>query len=73
MKLDIKVIPGSKKDLIKQENDKIKVYLSAPAVDGKANKSLLKVLSDHFGVKKRQITIIKGLKSLHKTVNISGH
>jgi len=71
MKIDIKVVPGAKKDLIKEENGQIKVYLTAPAVDGKANKGLISALSDHFGVKKRQLTIIKGLKSRQKTVNIS--
>ncbi|HBG60296.1 MAG: hypothetical protein A2Y03_02365 [Omnitrophica WOR_2 bacterium GWF2_38_59] len=72
MIIDIKVIPQAKKNLIKQENDVFKVYLTAPAVDGKANKALIEVLSEHFGVKKSAILIKKGLKTRSKTLFISG-
>ena len=72
MKLDIKVIPNAKKHLIKEGEGVLKVYLAAPAVDGKANKALFEVLSGHFHVKKSQIEIIKGLKSRIKTIIING-
>ncbi len=71
MKLTIKVIPGAKKNELKEEPSGLtKVYLRAPAVDGKANKALIEFLSRSFGVKKPQIEIIKGLKSRNKTINI---
>ena len=73
MIIDIKTIPGAKKNLLKQEAGIYKVYLTARAVEGKANKALVEYLADYFGVKKRQIEIIKGLKSRNKTVNISGY
>ena len=72
MKLDIKVIPNAKKHLIKEGESVLKVYLAAPAVDGKANKALVEVLSEHFQVRKSQIEIIKGLKSRIKTIIING-
>ncbi|MBU4333798.1 MAG: DUF167 domain-containing protein [Candidatus Omnitrophica bacterium] len=71
MIIDIKVIPQAKKNQIKQENDIVKVYLTAPAVDGKANKALIEVLADHFGVKKCDILIKKGLKTRSKTLFIN--
>lgn len=72
MQIQLKVIPGAKKNLVKEENGLVKVYLTAPPVDGKANKALINVLAEHFNVKKNGIEIIKGLKSRNKTVNISG-
>ena len=72
MNINIKVIPGAKKDLVKEENGSLRVYLNAPAVDGKANKALVGLMAEHFGVRKRQIEIIKGLKSRHKTISIEG-
>jgi uncharacterized protein (TIGR00251 family) len=77
MRIEVKVIPGAKKDAIKQERDMWegdtwKVYTSAPAVDGKANKALIALLAGHFQVRKSQIEIIKGLKSRHKTISIEG-
>lgn len=73
MIIDIKTIPGAKKNFLKTEAGLYKVYLTAPAVEGKANKALVEYLADYFGVKKSQIEIIKGLKSRNKTVNISGY
>jgi len=70
MKLDLKVIPGAKKNFFKKEGDLVKIYLTAPAVEGKANRALIEFLAEHFGVKKAQISIIKGLQTRRKTINI---
>jgi hypothetical protein len=70
MKIDLKVIPAAKRNAFKQEGESIKIYLTAPAVDGKANKALVDFLAEHFSVKKAQISITKGLQSRHKTINI---
>ena len=66
----LKVIPGARKSFIKHEVGMWKVYLSALAVDRKANKALIVLLAEHFKVCKKQIEIIKGLKSRRKTINI---
>lgn len=70
MKFDIKVIAGARKNFFKQEGELTKIYLTAPAVDGKANKALMEFLSEYFHVPKSQIEIIKGLKLRNKTINI---
>lgn len=70
MIVNIKVIAGAKKNLIKKENDYLKVYVCSPAVEGKANKALLELLSEYFSVKKDKIYIIKGLHSSRKSVEI---
>lgn len=71
MKIDVKVIAGARKNTVQQEDGRWKVTLSAPAVEGKANKALINLLADHFQVRKNQIEIIKGLKSRNKTISIS--
>ena len=70
MKIDVKVIPGAKRNAVRREGDMWKIYLNAPAVDGKANQALAVLLADYFGVRKSQIEITKGLKSRHKTISI---
>ena len=72
MKLQIKVIPGAKRNLFKEQGDSIKVYLTAPALEGRANEALVDFLAEHFGIKRSTIEIVKGLKSRHKVVNILG-
>ncbi len=71
MNIDVKVIAGAKKNLIKKELDHYKIYLTAPAVEGRANQALIAFLAEHFHAAKSQITITKGLKSRHKVVTIN--
>ena len=71
MKLNIRVIPNAKKSKIIKEENRYKVYLTAPAVEGKANKALIEFLSEHFDVKKRQIKILRGEKARDKVVEIA--
>jgi len=70
MKIEVKVIPKAKQNLIKQEGSLYKVYLTAPAVDGKANQALIAFLADHYDIPKSRIEIIKGLKTRHKMIII---
>lgn len=71
MNIEVKVIPKARRALIKAEADGWKVYLTEPPVDGKANQALIAVLAKHFQVKKQDISIIKGLQSRRKTININ--
>ena len=70
MIINVKVITRAKKTEVKQEGDLFKVYVKAPPVEGKANKEVIEVLSEHFGVKKTSIEIIRGKTSRNKTVKI---
>ena len=70
MLIELKIIPNARKNDIKKEGEKYKVYITAPAVDGKANKKLIEFLSEHFKVKKSSISIKHGQLSRHKLVEI---
>jgi uncharacterized protein len=67
-KLNIKVIPNARQNKAVEEPGRLKVYLTAPAVDGKANQALIEFLAEHFQTKKSKISIIKGLTSREKIV-----
>ncbi len=66
----VRVIPKAAKNKVEKFDDGLKVRLTAPAAEGKANKALIKILAAHFGVKKSQIKIISGKKSRNKLVKI---
>ena len=68
--INIRVIPNAKKNNVSEEQGKLKVHISAPAVDGKANKALIKVLAEYFKIKKNDVRIIRGAKSREKVVEI---
>jgi len=69
--LEIKVIPNAKIPKIVEESECVKVYVSAPAVDNKANKAVIQALATHFSVRKSAIHIVSGLKSRNKRIQIN--
>lgn len=71
MIINIKVIANAKQNKVKKEGNRYKLYLTAPPVDGKANKLLVEILADYFKVKKNKISIIKGALSSNKTIEIT--
>lgn len=71
MKIEVKVIPAASKVRVAEESGRLKVYLTAPPVDGRANEMLVETLAEYFSVRRSAITVIKGLKSRSKTVNIN--
>jgi len=68
--IKIKVIPNARKNNISKEKDMLKVRVTAPAVDGKANKAVIEALAEFFKVKKRCISIIRGGKTREKVIAI---
>jgi len=70
MRLDLKIIPGASKNLLKKTSSGLTAYVTAPANDGKANQALILLLSKEFKTAQSQISITKGLKSRHKTIKI---
>lgn len=70
MMLKIRVIPNAKEARLVREADRLKIYLTAPAQEGRANQALIEFLADTFRVKKRQIVIRQGLALRDKLVEI---
>ena len=70
MQINVKVTPASKRNEVIAAPDGWKVYLTAPANEGKANKALIKILSEYLDVAPSRIEITKGLKSRQKIVMI---
>lgn len=52
--------------------DALKVKLTAPPVEGKANEELIELLSEAAGVRKSAVKILKGSSSKQKLVLIEG-
>ncbi len=73
VEIQVKVQPSSsKRQITCSESGEIKIYLhSAPEKD-KANKELIKLLSETLGVSKSDILIIKGRTNKLKRLNING-
>ncbi len=72
MILKIKLRPGAKDNKIKETlaDGTLKINLTAPPIEGRANQALVEFLSQHFRAAKSKIKIIKGLRSKNKIIEI---
>jgi len=69
--LALHVQPGAaRSEFAGMHGERIKVRLAARAIDGKANEALVEFLAAHYGVAKRSVRIVAGLKSRQKRVVI---
>jgi uncharacterized protein (TIGR00251 family) len=64
---------SSKNEIMGPHRDGIKVKVTAPPIEGKANEALIRFLAKEFGVSPSCIEIIKGHHSREKTLKISGN
>ena len=71
MKIRVKVMPNSKTEEVIKEGDGFLVRVKEPAKEGKANKAVVKLMADHFGVSQRQVAISSGFGSRNKVIEIS--
>jgi uncharacterized protein (TIGR00251 family) len=69
----IKVRPRAKKNAITGTvGDALKISLTAPPVDGKANQAVIEFFSEIFKIPRSCITIASGETSQLKVIRISG-
>ena len=77
MKISLKVITHAKKsEVVGDDVDLfgariLRVKISQPPEDGKANKALIELLAEYLSVKKNSIKIIAGEKSTHKIIEVN--
>lgn len=72
-RLKVRVTPrGSKEEVIGWREDALAIKLTAPPVEGAANKACVDFLAKVLGVKRSQVSLISGDKSRDKTFEIDG-
>jgi uncharacterized protein len=70
MVFNVRVTARASRNRVEQIGNTLKVYLTKPAVEGKANAQLVDLLSRYFKIRKYQVNIKSGEKSRHKLVQI---
>ena len=74
MNVAVRVKPGSKKGPLVQPaiDGSLLIYVHEPAVEGKANRAVTKLLADYYNVSKSNVQMIAGYKSRLKHFKIDG-
>ncbi len=71
--LAVRVHPGARKNGVTGIHvDALKIALTAPPVDGKANEALIAFLAEALRLPRARIAIVAGITSRAKTVRITG-
>lgn len=72
-RLYLKVTPGARRNEITGYSDGIlQVKVTAPPVQGIANRELIEFLSRSLGVNKSSVAVVRGQTSRNKVVTIEG-
>ncbi len=67
--ITLHVQPGaSKSELAGLHGDALKLRISARAVEGAANAAVIEFLADWLAVPRREVKLLRGEKSRHKTL-----
>ncbi len=73
IEIRVRVVPrSSRNQIIGEEGDVYKIKITAPPVDGLANKALVDLFAKELGISKSSVEIISGRRSKHKTIRLYG-
>ena len=69
----VQVQPGARRAaVVGRHGDGWKLRVTAPPVEGRANEAVAALLAEALGVRSRQVTVVHGLTSRRKQVEIRG-
>ena len=70
-KINLRVIPRARQNKITvQDDEHLRVHITAAPVDGAANAAVIKILAEYFDVPKSQIKIVRGDVARDKVIEI---
>ena len=69
----VRVLPrSSRSEIIGEAEGILRVKLTAPPVEGAANKALVELLADRLKIAKSRITILTGQSGRAKVISVAG-
>lgn len=72
LKLFLKVVPGARHSEVVVQENQLRVRVAAPAVEGKANDELRRVIAQWCGVRTNSCEVVSGHHSQNKVVQVRG-
>ena len=71
--LSVRIHPGARKNAVTGIHDAaLKISLTTPPVDGRANEALIAFLADRLQIPKARIALLSGQTSRSKSLRITG-
>jgi uncharacterized protein (TIGR00251 family) len=70
----VRVTPRARQNKVQQQPDgSLKVHVTAPPEDGRANEAAVETIAEWLGVRRRQVAIVSGATSRNKVVRVTGN
>jgi uncharacterized protein (TIGR00251 family) len=71
--ISLRVIPGARRsEVVEHTAERLRIRIAAPAVDGKANEELRRLVAGLFGVRRSAVSVVAGTRSREKRLHIAG-
>lgn len=71
--LPVKAVPGAKRDeVVGWLGERLKVRVSQPPEDGRANAAICRVVAEGLGVKMGMVRVVRGASHPEKVLRITG-
>jgi uncharacterized protein (TIGR00251 family) len=71
MKIQVKVKPNCRTEEVSPEEGSFIVRVKEPAREGRANRAVIKLLAEHFGVPQSRVRILSGFRSKNKVIEVA--
>ena len=70
--IPVRVTPRARQNKVQPQADgSLKVYVTAPPEDGRANEAVVETIAQWLGVKRRDVEIVRGATSRNKVVRVT--
>lgn len=71
--ISVRVAAGARRsEVIDASGERLRVRIAAPAVEGKANVELQRMIAKLFGVRRSAVLLVRGERSREKTLWVAG-
>ena len=68
--IEVRVTPKASRDRIDCRADPLRIHVTAPPEDGKANEAVRKLLAKALGIAKTRLTLVRGQTSRDKAFRV---
>lgn len=72
MRIEVRVMPRARRRAVERSSEgTFRMKVTEPAEGGRANAAVIEALAEQFDVPKRSVTILRGLTSRRKLIEIA--